>query len=48
MRKEFKEEKIGQVQQSVDSVSRLAELRNACNGRLEQIEKTARQDRLQL
>jgi hypothetical protein len=44
--KEFKEEKIGDIKRSVDSVSRLAALSNACNGRLGELEKMARGEAL--
>jgi hypothetical protein len=42
MEKEFKEQKIGDIKQSVDSESRLAALSNACNGKLGELEKISR------
>jgi hypothetical protein len=39
---EFKEEKIGDIKQTVDSVSRLSALSNACNGKLGELEKMSR------
>jgi hypothetical protein len=44
--KEFKEEKIDDLKQSVDSVSHLAALSNACNGRLGELEKLSRGEAL--
>lgn len=44
--REFKEEKISSIKQSVDSVSRLAALSNACNGRLGELEKMTRGETL--
>jgi hypothetical protein len=46
MMKEFKEEKIGDIKLSVDSVSRLAALSNACDGRLGELEKISRGEAL--
>ena len=46
MMKKFKEEKIGDIKLSVDSVSRLAALSNACDGRLGELEKISRGEAL--
>jgi hypothetical protein len=46
MVKEFKEDKITEVKQSVDSVTRLAVLSNACNGKLGELEKISRGEAL--
>ena len=40
---QFKEEQVERVRQSIDSASRLAELRRSCNGRLEELENSALQ-----
>jgi len=44
--KEFEDEKIDGIKKSVDSVSRLAALSNACHGRLGELEKMARGEAL--
>jgi hypothetical protein len=45
---QFKEEQVEQVRQSIDSASRLVELRRAGNGRLGKLEKSALQHGRQL
>jgi hypothetical protein len=41
MAAKFKEELVERVRKSIDSASRLAQLRGACNGRLGKLEKSA-------
>jgi hypothetical protein len=41
MLSQFKEELVERVRQSIDSASRLAQLRGACNGQLGKLEKSA-------
>lgn len=42
MLKEFKEERLSRIKQTIDSAGRLAELSSACNGRLGELEKLSR------
>jgi GTP1/Obg family GTP-binding protein len=44
MLSQFKEEQVGRIRQSVDSPTRLAELRRSCEGRLDELEKSVRHD----
>jgi hypothetical protein len=42
--RQFREEQVGRIRSSIDSISRLATLRNACDGRLGELEKPLRRD----
>ncbi len=44
MLRQFKEEHVARIRQSLDSTDRLAELRQSCNGRLGNLEDDARQE----
>jgi hypothetical protein len=44
MLKEFKEEQIERVRQSVDTANRLAELRRSCHDRLGELEDSVHQE----